>query len=151
MPSAKKRGIGCENVRRKPKVERLDMTFKSDFFTSLEPLEEEHFVKIADDKILPATSVGKITILEDIEGQIEEREMQNVLLVPGLKRNLISIGTVNDKKISFHCYEHKCKICDSDGMLTSRRVRHGKLFRMLFKMPVQCNVACRETSTKKAC
>ena len=30
-------------------------------------------MKIADDKILPATGVGKITILEDIAGQIQER------------------------------------------------------------------------------
>ena len=76
--------------------------------------------------------------------------MQNVLLVPGLKQKLFSIGTINDKKISFYCYEHKCEIRDSDGKLTSRGVRHGKLFRMLFKVPVQCNVACRETNTKKS-
>ena len=112
----------------------MHMTFRGDYSTSLEPLKEEH-------KILPATAVGKITIFEDIDGQIQEREMQNVLLVPGLERNLFSIGTINDKKFSFHCYEHECEIRDSDRKLTSRGVRHGKLFRMLFKVPVRCSVA----------
>ena len=110
--------------------------------------KEEHFVKIADDKILPATGIGNITILDDIDGQIQEREMQNVLLVPGLNRNLFSIGTINDKKFSFHYYEHQCEIRHSDGKLTSRRVRHGKWFRMLFKVPVQCNVARLNANAK---
>ena len=130
---------------------RMHMTFREDYFTFLEPLNQEHFVKIADDKMLSAIGIGKIMIREEIDGTLLEREMQNVLLVPELKRNLFSIGTINDKKFSYHSYEAHCEIRDCDGKLTSRGARHGKLFRMLFEVikPVQCNVARLDKNGQK--
>ena len=109
------------------------MTFREDFFTTLEPIDLEQLVKVADDKVLPVAGKGKIIITEVIDGQTQEREMENVLFVPGLKRNLFSIGTINDKKFSFHSYENQCEIRDRDGKLSSRGVRHGKLFRIYLK------------------
>lgn len=72
--------------------------------------------------------------------------------MPELKRNLFFIGTINDKKFSFHAYQTKCEIRDSDGKITSLGVRHGKLFRMLFtvKVPTDCNVAKAESDSRKS-
>ena len=121
----------------------MHMTYRSDFFSSLEAVTEDHFVKVADDKILAVTGKGTIIIQEEIRGSLQERELKNVLLVPGLKRNLFSIGTVSNKNFSFHAYKEKCEIRDSNGKLSSIGVRYKTLFRMLFKVkiPIECNVA----------
>ncbi|CAK9832648.1 Retrovirus-related Pol polyprotein from transposon TNT 1-94 [Anthophora retusa] len=80
----------------------MHMTFRKDFFTSVNLLNEARHVKIADDKILPVTGIGTVIISEQVNGKAIERELQNVLLVPQLRRNLFSIATINDKKFSFH-------------------------------------------------
>ena len=120
----------------------MHMTFRKEFFTSFNTLSDIRFVKIADDKVLSATGTGTIVINEQLHGQTLERELQNVLLVPELRRNLFSIVAINDKNYSFHAYKNHCEIRDSSGRLSSRGVRHKGLFKMLFdiKIPAQCNV-----------
>lgn len=95
------------------------MTYRKDFFTHFEPVKEKHFVVIADDKVLTTQGAGTVLIQEEINGKTIERELRDVLFVPELRRNLFSIGTVNKKKFSFHSFEHKCEIRDSDGQLSS--------------------------------
>ena len=121
----------------------MHMTYRSDYFTSFEAVPEEHFVKVADDKILAAAGKGTIVIQEKMNGQLQERELKNVLLVPGLKRNLFSIATISSNNFSFHAYKKKCEVRDSEGELSSIGVRYKTLFRMLFqvKVPLECNVA----------
>ncbi|XP_046145938.1 uncharacterized protein LOC123989261 [Osmia bicornis bicornis] len=40
------------------------MTYRRDYFSSLKPLSEGYFVKIANDKILPAAGIGTVIINE---------------------------------------------------------------------------------------
>ena len=121
----------------------MHMTFRKEFFTFLNPLAGTRYVKIAGNKILLAAGMGTVVISEQVSGKFIERELQNVLLVPELRRNLFSIATINDKKFSFHAYENHCEVRDKSGRLASRGVRHGGLFKMLFqvKVPMQCNIA----------
>ena len=120
----------------------MHITYRSDYFTSFEAIPEEHFVKVADDKILAAPGKGTIVIQEKMHGQLQERELQNVLLVPGLKRNLFFIATMSSNNFSFHAFKEKFEVRDSEGKLSSIRVRYKTLFRMLFqvKVPLECNV-----------
>lgn len=64
----------------------MHMSFRKDFFSSINPLTEARHVKIADDKTLPVTGMGTVIINEKINGSIIERELQNVLLVPQLNK-----------------------------------------------------------------
>lgn len=127
------------------------MTFRKDFFTSLNPISEIHHEKIADDKLLPTEGSGTIVITEHISGKFVERELHNVLYVPEMRRNLFSVATINDKQFSFHAYEKFCEVRDKDGKLSSSGVRRGNPFKMLFrvKMPEQCNVAEPKQGTLK--
>ena len=120
----------------------MHMTYRRDFFSTLDTLDETRYVKIADDKVLPAAGKGTIVIHEKVLEKTTIRELKNVLFVPELRRNLFSIGTINGKNFSFHSYQTYCKVRDTNGQLTSRGVRHGKLFKMHFEIeiPVKCNV-----------
>ena len=62
----------------------MHMTFKKEFFTSLNPLGGTRYVKIADNKTLLAAESGTVVISEEVSGRFIERELQNVLLVPEL-------------------------------------------------------------------
>ena len=125
----------------------MHMTFKKEYFTSLKPVNSNFSIKVADNKVLPATAMGTILIREILNRKVVVRELNNVLLVPGLKRNLLSIGTINDKNFTFHSYKNRCEILDSNGRLASSGVRYGKLFRMLFTviMPNECNLAADQS------
>lgn len=119
----------------------MHMTFKREYFSSLRENIKNYTVKVADDRLILASGVGTIKIEETVDGQRFEREMQNVLFVPELKRNLFSVGTVNKKHFSYHSYNDRCEIRDNEGKLSSLGVPHGSLFRMCFKvkMPLECN------------
>ena len=112
------------------------------FFTTVNTLDETRYVKIADDKVLPAAGKGTIVSREKVLGKTIIRQLENVLFVVELSRNLFSIGTINDKKFSLHSYQTYCEVRDKNGQVSSRGVRHGKLFKMLFEIeiPVMCNV-----------
>lgn len=118
------------------------MTYKKNYFSTLETLKKSYSVKIADNKILPIAGIGTVVIKETVDGQQLQRELSDVLYVPGLRRNLFSITAINDKKFSFHAYEKKCEVRDSDGNLCSLGIRYDNLFKMLFEVQLsaQCNV-----------
>ena len=107
------------------------------------PLGGTRYVKIAEKKSLLAAGTGTVVISKQVNEKFIERELQNVLVVPELRRNLFSIATINDKKFSFYAYGKNCEVHDKSGRLASRGERHGGLFKMLFqvKMPLQSNVA----------
>ncbi|CAD6208525.1 GSCOCG00010526001-RA-CDS, partial [Cotesia congregata] len=112
----------------------MHMTWRREIFQNFNPSETIKHVKIADDKLLPISGTGVVNILVDLNRKVYDRTLLNVLLVPGLRRNLFSVGAVNKKKFSFHAYEQHCEVRDQDGELSSVGVRYGNLHRMLFKV-----------------
>ena len=98
----------------------MHMTYRRDFFFELKFVAFGSCIKVADDKRLPVIGIGNIKIRELISGKIFEHILTNVLFVPNLKRNLFSIGVVNDKGFSFHSYnKDKCEIQNKNGEITS--------------------------------
>nr|CAD7461061.1 unnamed protein product [Timema tahoe] len=99
------------------------------------------------------TDKDKSVWLADLEvhGKQVNRKLTHLLSVPDLKRNLFSVGAINDKNVSFHCYHNHCDVRESSGALSAKRVCHGSLFRMLFEVqvPPKCNVA--EVNSLKLC
>ena len=91
-------------------------------------------------------------IQKTVNGITYTREMKNVLLMPALKRNLFSIGTMNNKGFSFHSFKDKCEIRNENGKLLSSGVRCGKLFKMNFEVivHVECNAANVECNNDNA-
>ena len=110
------------------------MSFKKEYFSTLEDVSEKYYVKTADNNILSAEGMGTVTVLEEINGQSIERKLTDVLYVPGLRRNLFSISKIPDKSFSFHVFQGRCEVRDKSGKLTSAGVRYGNLYRMLFSV-----------------
>jgi hypothetical protein len=54
-------------------------------------------VKLADNSTVWAAGVGTIDIVANVAGNIITHTLTNVLLIPGLKRNLFSIETFEKK------------------------------------------------------
>lgn len=117
------------------------MTFQNDVFKEFGAVQDVAFVKIADDKVLPVTGVGTVDVKAHVNGKWVDRKLTNVLLVPNLRRNLFTLGAINDKGFSFHSYLDRCEIREKTGTL-SAGVRHGRSFKMLFKIvkSADCNV-----------
>ncbi|CAK9821231.1 Retrovirus-related Pol polyprotein from transposon TNT 1-94 [Anthophora plagiata] len=118
----------------------MHMTFRKDYFSVLQSNSNGHMVKVADDRIILAGGIGTIKIQEELEGVSYERELQDVLYVPELKCSLFSIGSINKKRYSFHSFENRCEVRDSEGKLAARGIPHGTLFKMCFKVkvPIEC-------------
>lgn len=57
----------------------MHMTYRREYFSSLQPVKEISSVKIANNKILPVTGIGIVVICEEINGRQQERELRNVL------------------------------------------------------------------------
>ena len=121
----------------------MHMTFRRDFFSFIKPVPAGSSIKVADDKTLPAEGIGNIRIREIVDGNVFEHELTRVLFVPGLKRNLFSIGSINDKGFSFHSFKDRSEIRNKNGKIRLLGVRYGSLFRMLFDVLIQseCNLS----------
>nr|CAD7460461.1 unnamed protein product [Timema tahoe] len=46
----------------------------------------------------------------------------------------VAVGAIKDQKNSFHSYHLPCEVQESSGALSTKWVRHGSLFRMLFEV-----------------
>ena len=119
------------------------MSFRKEYFTTLEKVSEKYFVKTADNNVLSAEGFCTVNITEEVQGERIEKTLTDVLYVPGLRRNLFSISRIADKSFSFHAFKDKCEVRDKNGKLTSAGVRYGNLYRMLFSVKniLPCNVA----------
>ncbi|KAL8108679.1 hypothetical protein AgCh_024951 [Apium graveolens] len=72
-------------------------------------------------------NIGKILGYGKIK--IENIIIENVVLVVGLKHNLISVSQICDKGYHVNFYEEHCEIVSkSDGKITLIGVRHGSLY-----------------------
>lgn len=129
----------------------MHMAWERESFTTLQPSEEITFVRIADNKILHTAGIGTVDIQVTLEGQVYDRQLTNVLLVPDLRRNLFSVGVVNNKNYSFHAYNDRCEIRNPKGELSLVGTRYGNLFRMLFKVKKQmeCNIVSVNVASLK--
>lgn len=127
----------------------MHMTPIKEFFCSLETARDVPYVRTADNKSLRTAGIGTVNVQVDVEGKFYDRQLVNVLYVPGLKRNLFSVEAVNDKGLSFHSYKTYCEVRNKDNKVSSVGVRYrGNLFRMLFQVktqPPECNLSSVST------
>lgn len=120
----------------------MHMTSRRDLFSEFFEDSEFGFVKVADNKVLPTAGIGTVEIQVVLNGKVFDRRLSKVLYVPGLKRNLFSVGAATEKNFSFHCFKDHCEVRDKEGILSAVGVRNGKLFHMNFLVKtVECNVA----------
>ena len=90
-------------------------------------------IALGDDTLVRVAGIGTITFRRDSMPPISFRD---VLYVPGLKKNLISVSTLHDRGLEVTFRGTKVLIHPQGSSLASGQVigvRDGKLFRLLFQ------------------
>ena len=106
-------------------------------------------VMLGDGKVLHATGSGTVSVHTVLaNGKLQERILHNVLLVPNLSYNLISMSKVTEagKSISFE--ETQCNISCADGKVIATAKNVGCLYYLDFQPTSECSNAMVNERTK---
>ncbi|KAK9744454.1 hypothetical protein QE152_g7709 [Popillia japonica] len=87
----------------------MHMTSRRDLFSEFFEDSEFGFVKVADNKVLPTAGIGTVEIQVVLNGKVFDRRLSKVLYVPGLKRNLFSMGAATEKNLRWKMQNHQAK------------------------------------------
>ena len=92
------------------------MTDKLQWFTNFQSIADECWtVTVADNNVLYVRGIGDIHVQATINGVVTSFRLKNVLYVPQLRRNLISIGRLTEKHVAIVHIRDQCKIITDDG------------------------------------
>ena len=106
-------------------------------------------VMLGDGKVLHATGSGTVSVHTVLaNGKLQECILHNVLLVPNLSYNLISVSKVTEagKSISFE--ETQCNISCADGKVIATAKKVGCLYYLDFQPTSECSNAMVNERTK---
>jgi hypothetical protein len=109
------------------------MTRVREHLTDLRDIEVRMEIVLGDDSLVRVVGIGIVTFQRDSMPPISFRD---VLYVPGLKKNLISVSTLQDKGLEVSFRGTEVFIHSKGSSLTSKQVigvRDGKLFRLIFQ------------------
>lgn len=102
------------------------MTGKKEFFHSLEESTYGSKIYLGDDSGYEIKGYGVIPI-KIPNGKISHK---NVLYVPGLKKNLISIWMITDQDMQVEFFKTHCVVKDCREEIVSTGVCVGSLYRL---------------------
>jgi hypothetical protein len=131
--------ICCTTVETTPNIWYIDsgasshMTGVREHFTDLRDPEVKMEIALGDDTIVRVVGRGTVTFQRDTMPPISFRD---VLYVPGLKKNLISVSTLQDRGLEVSFRGTEVLIHPKGSRLTSGQVigvRDGKLYRLFFQ------------------
>ena len=92
------------------------MSDKRQWFTNFHPVHDKVWsVSIADNHLLFVRGVGDIIVNATINGVVRPFKLQNVLYVPHLRRNLISVSRLTEKHVAIIHIRNECKMITNDG------------------------------------
>ena len=92
------------------------MSDKRQWFTNFHPVHDKCWsVSIVDNHLMYMRGVGDITVHAAINGVDRPFKLQNVLYVPHLQRNLISISRLTEKHVAIIHVRNECKMITHDG------------------------------------
>ncbi|CAG9839428.1 unnamed protein product [Diabrotica balteata] len=125
----------------------LHMTGEKLLFSKLESLSEPMFVRIANNKLIPAEGKGVIEIQAFVQGEWYDRTINNVLYIPELSHSLFSVGAMTDKNFTYHSHKNRCQFLELNGNISCVGVRRNNLWVMKFRVKpiVECNLASKSS------
>ena len=109
------------------------MTGDRDMFTDMSKIELELEVVLGDDTVVRA--VGRGTVRFD-KKSMQPTFLRDVLYVPGLKKNLVSVSMIEDRGLGVCVLDGKVHIFPkATGPSDSQAIgfRCGKLYKLLFE------------------
>eukprot|EP00253_Pinus_taeda_P029974 PITA_29974 len=117
------------------------MTGKKEFFDSLEESTYRSKIYLGDDSGYEIKGYGVIPVKLS-NGKISH--LKNVLYVPGIKKNLISVSMMTDQDMKVEFFKTHCVIKDCRNEIVATGMRVGRLYRLDAKsIPKRAMVAGR--------
>jgi len=111
------------------------------WFPDLNPMEST--LKLADQGTLKAEGTGKVPTEKYINGRWELAYLLDVLYVPGLRKNLFSIGAATRRRVEAHICDGRIEF-KRNGQIELEAVQtDNNTFTMIFRKPVvpEANIA----------
>ncbi|GBM72640.1 hypothetical protein AVEN_238224-1 [Araneus ventricosus] len=110
------------------------MTYNLNYFDSLSDSTENEVIRFGNNVELPVKEKGDVKIKKLIHGKWQEGEIQNVLYVPDLKKNLLSEGVIATKGMKIIKMHDYADIYNCENELVGTAVRSANnLYHMLFR------------------
>ncbi|KAL3633613.1 hypothetical protein CASFOL_022375 [Castilleja foliolosa] len=82
---------------------------------------------LGDDTTVQITGRGRVKMRMK-DGTI--KTFPNVMDIPSMSKNLLSVGTMADSGVNFSCDKESCKMTPG-SIVIARGVRYGSLYRLL--------------------
>lgn len=120
------------------------MTNKSEWLTNVKQSATNE-VTIADDTKLKVPITGDVKVKLNCANRNKDVDIRNVLYVPGLCTNLLSVSTLVQKGLSVNFNSDGCRVIDRDGELLAEASMMNGMFKL---SQVESNVMTADT--KKA-
>jgi hypothetical protein len=105
------------------------------WFTSFTPLSNHTKVVLGDDSSIPATGTGRIRVRMYAEGKWIKSVLQDVLYVPDLQGNLLSVSRLTSRGAEVRFVDKSCQVYDRQKSL----ILEGNLQNDLYVMRMQAN------------
>ena len=103
------------------------MTSNRDWYSSWTPLQEPINVVVGNNARCPAKGTGTVSIKATTGGP---KYLSQVLYVPNLKKNLVSISALTDKGLDVRFKKSGAEIIDSAGKVVGIGVRRNNLYEL---------------------
>ena len=93
-------------------------------------------VRMGDHNTATAVGIGSINYTVTFNGERKQFTLRNVVYVPTLRLNLLSVPQLDEEGIAIHFVNHKCHITDRDGNIMCTGAKHGssKLYYVQFQI-----------------
>ena len=120
-----------------------NMCSNRDWFFQFTPLSSPVNVVLADDHAIQGTGVGHITVQARAGGKWHRAILQDVLYVPELRGNLLSVQQLVDRGISIQFTKKGCKLLNPQGAVFCETFKRGNLYPMPIRvlMPESARMA----------
>ena len=111
------------------------MTERREWFSTFKAIPPGTWaVAVADDRDLWVRGIGDINITRLVDGVNKKGVMRKVLYIPGLRRNLFSIGLATKAGIAFQALRDRCVLHDDFG--EGPKVMEGERIGTLYKLSI---------------
>lgn len=120
------------------------------FFSELRKLDDVQEVSLGDGRVLKATAEGTVPLEMLLpDGNTQECSLKNVLLIPKLAYNLLSVSKATEAGKTFAFSESGCEILNSKGKCIAFATKGGSLYYLQFcRSQQQLNVATKSNKER---
>lgn len=94
------------------------MTHRREWLYNFEPIEVGQFgVIVGNNEVVYALGRGNVDVIATVNNQKVQHKLCNVLFVPDISKNLLSIGTAADNGIEFRLNMNSIKLVSNNKLL----------------------------------